>query len=198
MARHNNLASLNYEALKECLKAAEMLISYSKQSEPELWGEKDNGCLGYPAAILLFSYIEAIGCIYVNRGNGNSFKVLREPIFDSQPISEYLCRMIYETYRNKLAHNLALPENVFLQVDLNNKTVFNISNTGKNPKEAVNSINLYALLELCKQTFDRLPAAFEEKFRESEPMKFVTNKNLSKSNPPFSVGTNPSGYTSLP
>ncbi|MBS1595580.1 MAG: hypothetical protein JST90_14790 [Bacteroidetes bacterium] len=197
MSRHNSLKDLSYEALSETLCAAEILIGYDKGSIKGRWSEGDNGGLGYPAAVLLFSFIETVGCIWINKGKGNSFKVLREPIFGSQPLSEHLCTMVYATYRNKLAHNLALPQNVYLQIDDKDPRAFNVTNTDKGGKEAVNAINLHALLVICKRAFESLPEVFDEKFGKADQMKYIGAKDLEKSEPPFAFIRNPSGYTSL-
>lgn len=186
MAIHSNLPKLNYAALGETLLAAEILIAYDKTKHPEMWGN-DTGCLGYPAAILLFAYIESVGCIYINRGNGNSFKVLREPLFESQHLSEPLCKMLYETYRNKMVHNIALPKNAYLKIDANDPQPFTISGN------EINAINLCALLSLCQKSFKNLKKVFDEKFATSEPMKNVAHKDLAKTNPPNAT-TSPSGH----
>jgi hypothetical protein len=190
MAIHPNLSKLNYAALREVLVAAEILVSYDKTSDAKTWGT-DAGCLGYPAAILLFAYIESVGCIYVNRGNGNSFKVLREPLFESQGISERLCTMLYETYRNKMVHNIALPQNAYLKIDKTDPTPFTFSASN----DEITAVNLHALLLLCQRSFQNLQTTFDEKFAESDPMKYVSYKNLSKSTPP-SASTSPSGHCS--
>jgi hypothetical protein len=188
MAIHPNLSKLNYAALNETLIASEILISYDKISDTKMWAG-DTGCLGYPAAILLFAYIESVGCIYINRGNGNSFKVLREPLFESQSISERLCIMLYETYRNKMVHNIALPQNAYLKIDKGDPHPFTISAD----KDEITAVNLCALLSLCQRSFKNLSSTFEEKFATSDPMKYVAYKNVSRTTPP-NITTSPSGH----
>lgn len=197
MSHHSKLSDLTLEALKESLYAAETLISFSKKSDPEIWGTLDNGCLGYPAAILLFSYIETIGCVYTNRSREKSFMVLREPIFESQNISEPNCKSLYGTYRNTLVHNLSLPKHVHLQVDYNNPTSFNVANTGRKNEAVINSINLFALLNLCKRSFEKVKLDFEKKSAVSEIMKNISFKDLQNSDPPFDTTITPSGNCTI-
>lgn len=117
MSQHTSITEFNKEAIREALYSAELLINFRKNTDLNTWDKNDNGCLGYPAAILLFAYIETAGCIELNKKYGQAFKVLRTELFDYQTIPENLCEPLYQTYRNKLSHNLILPKEAFLQID---------------------------------------------------------------------------------
>jgi len=194
MSIHTIPSEQTLAALREDLYAAEMLISFSKKSDIKEWGN-DIGCLGYPAAILLFSFIETMGCILIGKSDSESFYVLREKEFENQDIDKPILKTMYETYRSKLIHNSSLPEHAYLQNDQESKSAFTIAQTGRDKTDAINGVNLYALLCLCKRAFEKLPSNLEETVFLSRPMKKVGEKNLLKSEPPINP-SNPSGNIS--
>ncbi len=197
MSYHKKISQLNFEAISEVLLSAEKLIGYQKYTEPNIWNKDDNGCLGYPAAILLFAYIESIGCIFVNKSGESSFTVLRNPLFGNQPISEFACKSAYSIYRNKLMHNLCLPRNARFYSDHNNPTVFDVANTGKKKQEVVTAVNLFALLTVCKISFEKLKVEHETLFDSSRIMSFISNSDLpDNSATKFNSYITPSGVCS--
>jgi hypothetical protein len=197
MSLHKKLSQLNIEALREVLLATEKLISYQKNTEPHIWNHEDNGCLGYPAAILLFAYIESVGCILLDDSGEKSFIVLRHPVFGNQPISESGCKSVYKIYRNRLMHNLGLPKNARLFSDHNNLNAFDVANAGKKKQEVVTAINLYALLYICKSSFEKLKEKHEAHLDSSRIMSFISNDDLENNiNTQFSSTVTPSGICS--
>ena len=68
MAVHKIPSSMLKESLPETLKAATFCSEYRKTDDT--WGDyKTGGCLGYPAAILLFSIIDSIGSYFRHNKN---------------------------------------------------------------------------------------------------------------------------------
>ncbi len=196
MSLHTSVIELNKEAIKEALYAAELLIKFRKNSDWNSSDKNDNGCLGYPAAILLFAYIDAAGCIFFNKQKGHSFTVLRTELFDSQKnLSDPLCLSLYTTYRNKLVHNLVLPKEAFLQIDINSKEPFGINPNGKKGKPEINSINLFALLEICKKSYIKLEKIIDERLMSATHIKDLPNYDLKAYAVNVRMDATPSGDT---
>ncbi len=134
MAIHSTTASMLKESLPELLYAAKFCAKYRKDCH--VWGKfKTGGCLGFPAAILLFSIVDSIGSYF--RGNKNieitidskptlikgtgseHFKILNSKYFN-QDLSGDCIEALYEKFRSLLVHNSAIGKN----------TSMNISNGG--------------------------------------------------------------------
>jgi hypothetical protein len=93
MAIHPNSNSLTVEVIEEYLDIANLCIITKKP---------DGGIYGYPATLLLFCVIEALGTRL--HKDKNPFQVLREPPF-SCTLSFDQVKNLKEWYRNPLAHN---------------------------------------------------------------------------------------------
>ncbi|HZT72807.1 MAG TPA: hypothetical protein VE996_04075 [Terriglobales bacterium] len=119
MSIHPNLASLAEEAINEYLEIARRCIEAKKP---------DGGCFGFPAALLLFAVVEAIGHFCEGEAvklDGRSqaitrkapFRVFNHPLFGCNLGSQQL-RCLEADYRNLLAHNgLIAPERLLIRVE---------------------------------------------------------------------------------
>ncbi|MGH9562694.1 MAG: hypothetical protein ACRD3S_14680 [Terracidiphilus sp.] len=93
MTIHPNVNGLTIEAIEEYLDIAKFCISSKKQ---------DGGIYGYPATLLLFSVINAIG---ESQTAGNEpFRVLKEKPFGCQ-LNDRQIKKLEQWYRNLLTHN---------------------------------------------------------------------------------------------
>ena len=114
MALHDTPASMLRESLIENLTVVEYCLSYRKQ---------DNGCLGYPAAMLLFSIVDSIGSYFRKNKNFKiqidgklkfiesdgykHFFILNSPYFEQQ-LPEAAIKILYGKFRSLLTHNSVL------------------------------------------------------------------------------------------
>ena len=115
MAAHTTVASLLKESLPEFLVAARYCVEFHKDAA---WGEKQlGGCLGYPAAALLFSIADSLGAYGRDLSvpiDGKSTKIGSETfrVFNAQfyslSLSGRVIKKLYANYRNLLLHNAAL------------------------------------------------------------------------------------------
>lgn len=108
-----------------------------------------NGCLGYPAAILLFSIIDSIGSYFRNDRNfkilidskmttidsegWQYFKVLNSKYFN-QNLSEKSIKTIYTKLRSYLTHNSVLgkAQNMAMNNESWNNGLFTTGTTANN------------------------------------------------------------------
>lgn len=170
-------AQINLCALEESLNAAELLLpTYDlDDSAPLFLGQRR---MGFPAAILLFSYVESIGHLTEKRkANEDSFLVLREHWFGNQFISIGQCRSMYKFFRNTLCHNSMLPAEFF--IDCNSKSDQLVCTAAGIKKDVVKSVNLYSLLQLSKKALVKVKAANHETFFDSsQALTDVLKKSL--------------------
>jgi hypothetical protein len=159
MAVHQNIMSLLRESVSEYIYIADYCVSFIKDSQrgPQQTG----GCLGYPAAVMLFSIIDVIGsfhrqdlkCIVnvdgkntiIRKGGFQHFYILNSPYY-GQSLGEQTIRKLYDNFRNSLFHNAALPPGNFLT-----------KGPGDIPFPIINgkpSINLIPFLALSKKAVD--------------------------------------------
>lgn len=125
MANHTQPSSMLKESLIETLEAAKLCSEYRKNESK--WGNyMTNGCLGYPAAILLFSIIDSIGSYFrkdrnlkisidskmttIDSEGWQHFKILNSKYFN-QNLSEQSIKIIYCKHRSCLSHNSVLGKN---------------------------------------------------------------------------------------
>jgi len=115
MAIHKDLWTLAEEAIHEYILTAQCCLGYRKP---------DNGCLGYPAALLLLCVVNALGTYMRNEPvridgkeqlitGGEPFRVLDHALF-GQTLSHKQIKIIEKAYRNLLAHNAMLAPNAWL------------------------------------------------------------------------------------
>jgi hypothetical protein len=131
MAIHSQPSTMLKESLKESLEAAKYCSQYQKKDSK--WGDYNTGgCLGYPAAILLFSIIDSIGSYFrknqdfkilidskmttIDSEGWQHFKILNSKYFN-QNLSEKSIKTIYSKSRSNLIHNLVLGKNQFLTMN---------------------------------------------------------------------------------
>lgn len=132
MALHKTPNSMLKESLSESIEAAKFCVYYRKTGEK--WGSyATNGCLGFPAAIILFSIIDTIGSyfrkdkqfiVYIDNNkhsiNGEGwehFKILNSKYFMQQSLSLDFIKALYQKFRNSLTHNSVLGQNAIMFPD---------------------------------------------------------------------------------
>lgn len=135
MAIHPNIPSMLHESLPEMLLVAKYCIEFRKDTK--IWPVQ--GCYGYPATLLLLSIADSIGS-YVEKGNvENHFKILKNPYYYGLNLSDDELKIIYDKYRNLLAHNTVMATNVGLNIgSINNPVLQN-----KNGLHLLNLIPFY-------------------------------------------------------
>lgn len=153
---------LSREALNEMLEAVEYCISYRKK-EHEQWVDSTfPGCLGIPAAILLFSIADAIGSHYRHkefkiRGTNKMqkmkttvehFFIFNSDLYDNQILSREEISVLYDIYRSKLTHNLGLPSFYFIELNTKSNKLLEEKQNAQGENYWV--LNLYEFLNLTK------------------------------------------------
>ncbi|HTU45708.1 MAG TPA: hypothetical protein VMF91_11635 [Bryobacteraceae bacterium] len=93
MAIHLNANSLTVEVIEEYLDTAKLCIATKKQ---------DGGIYGYPATLLLFCVINALGSSLI--AGKEPFRVLNEAPFNCG-LDNRQVKQLEQWYRNLLAHN---------------------------------------------------------------------------------------------
>lgn len=125
MAIHPNHKSQIRESLPEYLHVAKYCVEYRKPAVP---GQRP-GCLGYPAAVMLFSIVDTIGSFYrgsndliieiggkrrsIRRDAHQHFYVLNSEYY-GQSLDEDTIEKLYGNFRNLLVHNASLAPSHFL------------------------------------------------------------------------------------
>ncbi|MBX2903317.1 MAG: hypothetical protein KF872_07140 [Chitinophagales bacterium] len=193
MANHNSIPELQLVAMKETLNAVYILLADENISGSLFISHNKiiNKCrYGYPSAILLFSFIDAVDTLY-NKGKYKiAFRILNDEIFGSQNLKEKACDNLYDKYRSSLSHNLALPDNAFLIFSSENPKAF-ISNANPNK---IDQVNLHALFKLCVSAFEHLNREHPQVFHSSERIKNIIQKGLDFTGIPKACDS-PSGAT---
>jgi hypothetical protein len=157
MAIHPDLKSMLRESLVEYLHVAEYCVGYTKDVT---WSrEMSGGCLGYPAAVMMFAIVDAIGSYY--RGNrtlsmsvdGRSvsirtdgfqhFYILNSEYY-AQTLSASTIKSLYGRFRSLLVHNAALAPGSFLVSFSGQHVSFPVSDDRQ-------CVNLPPFLELSKR-----------------------------------------------
>ncbi len=116
MAIHPNANSITVEVIEEYLDIAKLCIATKKY---------DGGIYGYPATLLLFCVINALG-ESLCRGN-EPFQVLMQPPFNSN-LSRDQIKKLEKWYRNLLAHNGMIAPGVCLSPDENGDAFVFVAN----------------------------------------------------------------------
>ncbi|MBS1828815.1 MAG: hypothetical protein JST93_26165 [Acidobacteria bacterium] len=112
MAIHSDAAGVAIEAIEEYLRASDLCLKFRKE---------DGGCLGYPATLLLFCAVDAIGgYLSLDKRNkipkGEPFLVFKHPCFGLDLQTKQIKRLEH-WYRNGLAHNAVLPPGTCLSAE---------------------------------------------------------------------------------
>lgn len=137
MAERNTIEEVVADALIEYIKIAELCIETGH---------------GFPAALLLFTIVDAIGSYYegnkdfiipidgeekaIQKENREHYYILNSKYY-KQNLTEEEIGVIYSYYRNKLIHNSALKPGYFLKMDDVSGQVFTY-----NKDEKRNYVNL--------------------------------------------------------
>lgn len=198
MGIHTSKFSLHKEALLETLEAIKILTKYNKQDKNE-WGQSD-GCLGYPSAVLIFSFINSIGALFEGEiingreinNDKSTFQILNSTYFNNQNLEVTLLDELYEVYRNKLTHNFSLPINYYMSIKSEKGNWFELTKNNSG-KEVITTIYLVDLLNLCKGAFERIKNEHEAQYENSKNIKNIDFKNIANNLTPLYC--NSSGVT---
>lgn len=161
MALHTKVDEHVIENLREFLKLAEIGLSARKR---DLKGDfrKDDGCLGAPAASLLFSIVDSIGSYY--RGDYSLRISNHRPPYIDQPgyvhffilnsryfrqnLNDKEVQFLFGQYRSNLSHNAALSGGVLIYNNAEPE-LFPL----RNGERVVNLHALYQATEIALNTF---------------------------------------------
>ena len=188
MAIHPDKFLLHKEAMEETLESIRLLVNYSKKEESGIWSDSE-GCLGYPSAILLFSLVNAFGNLFFKEtfsgikinSDKNTFAILNSDYFSNQNINHNVLNNLYETFRSKLAHNLALPVNYIMKPKSTTGKWYKISKNNKG-EDVISTIYLLDLLELCESAFIKLTNEHQKVFSTSKKIDDIQYIDM-KENP---------------
>jgi hypothetical protein len=110
------------ESLTEMLMVAKYCIEFRK--DPAEWGGQ--GCYGWPAAILLFSIVDAIGSYEIGGNTKKHFDILNHAEYYNLHLDQEIIDKIYENYRCILTHNAAMPSDHFMDIGSEDSPVFEL------------------------------------------------------------------------
>ncbi len=109
MAIHSNHQAMLKESLPEMYLTAKYCIEFRK--------EDTQGCLGYPAILLLLAIADSLGSYIIDTNNVKKhFAILNHPDYYNIRLSDEDIEIIYSKYRNLLNHNAVLAGNVVLGI----------------------------------------------------------------------------------
>ncbi|MBI2269056.1 MAG: hypothetical protein HYU69_01725 [Bacteroidetes bacterium] len=186
MAIHLEKFELHKEAMHETLIAVDELINYSKTAHTTGWNNDDEGCLGYPAAILLFSFVNAFGNLFYGEVidgvkvdcDKKTFGIIKLKYFNNSDIDSKVLEAFYESYRSKLVHNLTLPAGYYLKIGKDNSEWYSLANSDKG-EPIINTLFLFPFLTCCKNAFLKLQTEHKEKFTQSIKIIDISYKDNS-------------------
>ena len=116
MAINTSLATMAAEAIDEYLIVSRECLNATKA---------DGGCLGYPATLLLFCTVNALGTYLVGERividgreqkitRREPFRVLNHSLFDLR-LSDEKIKLLEKEYRNALAHNAVIGSGILVK-----------------------------------------------------------------------------------
>ena len=110
MTYHSNRTELAVESISDCLEAVRLSIAHRKP---------DKGNLGYPAALLLFCIVDAIGHHFQVKVQGSHIRldVLNHPSF-GLGLSRTQIGQLKKWFRNPLIHSGTIAPGVILSSDV--------------------------------------------------------------------------------
>ena len=139
---HTSVTTMVKEALPEYVDMAGIAIKTRKEN---------GGVHGFPAALLLFAVVDAIGSYYrysdlrvpvdgrtlaINGDDWRHFLVLNSPLY-GQTLTESQLKSLYSQFRNPLTHNAGLRPGTALAVgDLSDAEVFHRRVSGEGPADS--------------------------------------------------------------
>jgi len=145
-------------ALKELLTAADLCLKYPKRDNG--WGM--DGVLGFPATILLLSFIDSLGFLLTIKGTakdlgsnskpGNNFDILMSKKYFSEPMSNTQRDVIYDIFRGYILHQSVLGEETRIERNENTKKIlykYAITDTTDGW-----ALNLHALYNTCCRLYE--------------------------------------------
>ena len=201
MALHTKVDEHVIENLKEFLKLAEIGLS-SRKCDLDGDFQKDKGCLGAPAAALLFSIVDAIGSYhrgdyglkvsnhrrpYIDQDGYVQFFILNSRYF-GQTLSDEEVQFLYGQYRSNLSHSAAVSGGVLIYNE-HEAEAFPLRNGAR-------FVNLHALYELTKgalHSFIQESQSVIPRSRQGSGIRRVTQTNAFKHSDTIIP---PSGYVS--
>lgn len=201
MSLHLTKFGLHQEAINETLVSIRILSAYKKEDEIKLDGKE--GCLGYPSAILLFSFINTFGNLFDGKtiagrqikNDKSSFQILNSEYFKNQNLSTQALDDLYKIYRSKLTHNLSLPSNYYLCTKSNSGNWYEKANN-KAGIEIITTVYVFDLLSLCEEALKKITKEHEAIYNQSKKIIDLNNNDAPH------VGSidkfNSSGVTSMP
>lgn len=177
MVRHSSPTSLIQEAMSEYLDIAHHCI---------MNGKPTGGCFGFPAALLLFSVVDAIGSYYRGNnsfvvtidgksksidGDGNKhYRILNSPNYYKMALSEKDIERVYN-YRCLLVHNAALLPNHFLAIGKQTDPVFSRENNSN-----IKGVNLIPFYNASVQAVSNFLSVAETIIPQSKQAKGISQK----------------------
>jgi len=182
MAIHPDLKSMLRESLPEYLQAADYSITFRKN----VGGRPDEpgACLGYPAALTLFSIVDVIGSFHRHdaafravvdgksvqvRSDGfHHFYVLNSDYY-GQTLSNATIKRLYDNFRSLLVHNAALAPEHFLLNYPGNHVPFPVTNDRQ-------CVNLPPFLEVSRQAVRQFLARLDKVVPASAQAKDIACK----------------------
>jgi hypothetical protein len=184
MAIHPDLKSLIRESLMEYLHVAEYCVSFRKDSA---WGlEQDGGCLGCPAAVMLFGIVDTIGSFHRNKPDfkitiggksvgikGDGFKhfFILNSMFYEQTLNERTIKLLYDNFRSLLVHNASLAPSSVLLNNPDESAAFPVVN--KSPR-----VNLPGFLKISRNAVSLFLLHVDEVVPPSKQARDIARKQL--------------------
>jgi len=178
MALHSSTTSLIREAMSEYLDIAHHCITNGKPT---------GGCFGFPATLLLFCIVDAIGSYY--RGNSSfvvmidgksksidgdgskHYRILNSPCYYKMDLSEKDIKRVYNHYRCLLSHNAALPMNHALRIGKHTDPVFFRDNNSN-----ISGVNLIPFYNVSVQAVSKFLSVAPTIIPKSRQAKGISHK----------------------
>lgn len=178
---HDTKLGLIREALEEYLAVARQCI---------LTDKGNGGCFGFPAALLLFCCIDAVGAYHRTRQGytikvdgvdealdaskpSTYFYILNDPIFGLS-LSRAQLNTLYSNYRSMLAHNAALKNGGFLSIGSPEDQPFQWA-VDKATGQTLSMVCLTPLFNLVNSTVTKFIVEYGDKIESSVTAKGISS-----------------------
>ncbi len=147
-----NNETITISALKELLEATKICLNTVKIREH--WGHE--GVLGFPAAILLTCFVDAVGFILLENNDSNkvndSLKILKDKGYFPSPLTGKEYKFFYNHFRTDTLHRATLRYGTGIKNEPNLPDKIILVGTLENG-ETVQYLNLHALQAACLNLF---------------------------------------------
>ena len=143
MAEYNDEKSMMRDALQEMIEVARYCIEFEKNKDSRWIG--DEGCYGFPGALLLLSIVDALGTIIVSGSTANHFKILNHRDYYDLNLSNKEIDALYKDYRCRLSHNARISKFVVMHPGNDKISVLEYYNDGRL------QLNLFPFLYLSEK-----------------------------------------------